>query len=190
MNLKWIARTAAFLMISVLLMGAGVPRPRLGATAGKRMVKIPAGRIQAAAYEVPASKEEQLTETWYTEEEAEMMAWIIQQEVRGGSLRHKRIIAEVILNRVRSPRFPNTISEVLLTPGQFTSAANWRDRTYEPDTDTRQAVREALSGQLEPASGGAVFFYAPRWTDPKIAAWFESLPLKLELEGHRFFCLK
>ena len=190
MNLKWIARTAAFLMISVLLTGAGIPGTKLGAAAGKCMVKIPVGSIQAAVYEVPVCEKETREETWYTEEDAEMMAWIIQQEVRGGSLRHKRIIAEVILNRVRSPRFPNTISEVLLAPGQFASAANWWNRTYEPDADTRQAVREALSGQLEPASGGAVFFYAPRWTDPKTAAWFESLPLTLELEGHRFFGLK
>ena len=89
----------------------------------------------------------------------------------------------------KSPRFPDTIREVLLAPGQFTSVQNWYNRTYPPDEDTLQAVEDALSGNLKPVTGGAVFFYAPRWTDGATAAWFESLPLTLEMEGHRFFGL-
>ena len=178
--MSFLKTSAALLAAITLTAGHGA------AAAEKQQPKAVNAILQISAYsirtEAPAK--------WYTEEEQEMMGWIIQQEVRGGSLEHKRAVAEVILNRVKSPAFPDTIREVLLAPGQFTSAQNWYNRTYPPDEDTLQAVEEVLSGTLKPVTGGAVFFYAPRWADENSANWFESLPLTLEMEGHRFFSLK
>lgn len=124
----------------------------------------------------------------FTNEEVTMMEYIIQQEVRGASLKHKRIIANVIVNRVNSDAFPDTIEGVLFQKGQFTSAQNYYNRKYPPDEDTKRAVREVLNRQCEDLSQGALFFYAPRWTGQKTASWFENeLDYLFELEGHRFF---
>ena len=123
-----------------------------------------------------------------TEEEQKMMEYIIQQEVRGATLKHKRIIAQVIVNRVTSDKFPNTVSEVILQKGQFSSVSNYYNRVYEPDDDTKQAVKEVLNNECENLSKGALFFYSPRWASEKSANYFEnSLTFLFELEGHRFF---
>ncbi len=182
-------RVGAVLFAGWLFLGAGISPMFMGATARGKSAKVIESRLWYPTVATVSQDTCQPVPTWYTAEEQEMMGWIIQQEVRGGSLEHKRAVAEVILNRVKSPRFPDTIREVLLAPGQFTSVQNWYNRTYPPDEDTLQAVEDALSGNLKPVTGGAVFFYAPRWTDGATAAWFESLPLTLEMEGHRFFGL-
>lgn len=125
---------------------------------------------------------------WYTEEEQKMMEYIIQQEVRGATIKHKRIIAQVIINRVKSDKFPNTITDVILQKGQFSSVGNYYNHTYEPDDDTKQAVKEVLNNECEDLSNGALFFYSPRWASKKSANYFEnSLTFLFELEGHRFF---
>lgn len=125
---------------------------------------------------------------WYTEEEQKMMEYIIQQEVRGATIKHKRIIAQVIINRVKSDKFPNTITDVILQKGQFSSVDNYYNHTYEPDDDTKQAVKEVLNNECEDLSNGALFFYSPRWASKKSANYFEnSLTFLFELEGHRFF---
>ena len=143
---------------------------------------IPVGVTESSETEVEEST------PWYTEEEQEMMEYIIQQEVRGASLRHKRIIAQVIVNRVKSDKFPNTISEVILQENQFSSVDNYYNHTYEPDEDTKQAVREVLNNECEDLSQEALFFYSPRWASSSAASYFENnLTFLFELEGHRFF---
>lgn len=123
----------------------------------------------------------------YTYEEQRMMTWVVQQEVRGASLAHKRVIAQVIVNRVKDKAFPDTVKEVLTQKNQFTSIQNWYQRNYPPDIDTIRAVREVLTGEYI-IPGGMLFFYAPRWASPSAAAWFENdLTYLFEMEGHRFF---
>ncbi len=126
--------------------------------------------------------------TPFSTEETEMLRYIVQQEVRGASLKHKRIIVNVVLNRVNSADFPDNIPDVLFQKGQFTSAENCINKRYPPDEDTKKAVHEVLNNECEDLSQGALYFYAPRWTDEKIAGWFEeNLTFLFELEGHRFF---
>ncbi len=125
---------------------------------------------------------------FYTKEEFELMEYVIQQEVRGASIEHKRIIANVILNRAESEDFPDNIHDVIFQKGQFTSARNCKEKTFTPDKATKQAVFEVLNKECEDLSEGALYFYAPRWTDVKTANWFEeNLTFLFELEGHRFF---
>ena len=116
-----------------------------------------------------------------------MMNWIVQQEVRGASIAHKRVIAQVIVNRVKSDAFPDTVTGVLTQKNQFSSLRNWYERNYPPDADTIRAVRQVLTGEYADLHG-ALFFYAPRWASSSAANWFEnSLTYLFEMEGHRFF---
>lgn len=121
----------------------------------------------------------------YTLEEKEMLGYIVQQEAGGYSLPHKQAIVQVVINRVRSDSFPDTIYGVLTQPGQFASLSNWYAKRSPPDAVTLEAVDSVLDGRYIDQTMGATFFYAPRWTG---GSWFEtSLQYLFTLDGHRFF---
>lgn len=117
-----------------------------------------------------------------TDEEREMLKYIVEQETRGGSYRHKCIITNVILNRVRDSRFPNTVREVLLQRNQFSSLWNYYQKRNEPDEKTEKAVNDVLNGRVEDESSGSLYFHSM-----KSDGWLSSLSFVMEVEGHRFF---
>lgn len=117
-----------------------------------------------------------------TDEEIEMLKYIVEQETRGGSYRHKCIITNVILNRVEDSRFPNTVREVLLQKNQFSSIWNYYQKRVEPDEKTERAVNDVLNGRVEDESNGSLYFHSM-----KSDGWFSSLSFVMEMEGHRFF---
>lgn len=124
-----------------------------------------------------------------------MLVCVVRAEVQGGSRGHKRLIAEVVLNRVESNLFPDTISGVLTQKGQFPSIFNYYRTRYEPDSDTLLAVKTALERGKD-STGGALYFYAPRYTGENTAFWFEKELIFLfereegcfgQVYTHRFF---
>lgn len=117
-----------------------------------------------------------------TDEEIEMLKYIVEQETRGGSYRHKCIITNVILNRVEDSRFPNTVREVLFQKNQFSSLWNYYQKGREPDEKTERAVNDVLNGRVEDESNGSLYFHSM-----KSDGWFSSLSFVMEIEGHRFF---
>lgn len=117
-----------------------------------------------------------------TDEEREMLKYIVEQETRGGSYRHKCIVTNVILNRVRDSRFPNTVKEVLLQRNQFSSLWNYYQKRNEPDNNTVNAVNDVLNGRVEDESNGSLYFHSMDRD-----GWFSSLSFVMEVEGHRFF---
>ena len=58
----------------------------------------------------------------YTEEEIDMMAVICYREARGEGIEGMRLVADVILNRVDSEFFPNTVKDVISEPHQFSTS--------------------------------------------------------------------
>ncbi len=124
----------------------------------------------------------------YTSEEKEMLEYIVQQEAGGYDLEHKQAIAQVVINRVSSSLFPDSIYEVLTQKNQFSSLSNWYSGTNKPDDDTIQAVSDVLNGNYDDKTSGATFFYAPKWAGKKAATWFENhLTFLFAMDGHRFF---
>ena len=117
-----------------------------------------------------------------TDEEIEMLKYIVQQEAGSGSYRHKCIVTNVILNRVEDSRFPNTVREVLLQKNQFSSIWNYYQKGREPDEKTERAVNDVLNGRVEDESNGSLYFHSM-----KSDGWFSSLSFVMEMEGHRFF---
>lgn len=67
-----------------------------------------------------------------SEEEFEMMAQIVCAETYADDMEGKQYVADVILNRVDDPRFDNTITEVILAPGQFSTAKRLGEITPTP----------------------------------------------------------
>ena len=121
----------------------------------------------------------------YTDEEFEMLCYVLQGEVGNCSEASKIAVANVIINRVRDPRFADSISGVLTAPNQFTAITGYYNRTSTPSENTRECALRALQG--EDNSNGAVYYYAPQYCGGATAAWFETLDLCLELDGQRYF---
>ena len=117
-----------------------------------------------------------------TDEEIEMLKYIVEQETRGGSYRHKCIVTNVVLNRVKDSRFPNTVREVLLQKNQFSSTWNYYQKRNKPDEKTENAVNNVLNGKERDESNGALYFHSM-----SSDGWFSSLSFIMEMEGHRFF---
>ena len=69
----------------------------------------------------------------YTEEEIDLMASIVYLEAGNQDMLGKQLVADVILNRVDSLDFPNTVHEVIYQKGQFSTAKKAKSRiSYTP----------------------------------------------------------
>lgn len=79
-----------------------------------------------------------------------LLAALIHCEARGESYEGQVAVGAVVMNRVRSPRFPNTIYEVIFAPGQFSPAMDGKvDKVLESgkiNESCIKAAKEALSG--------------------------------------------
>ena len=103
-----------------------------------------------------------------TPKEIELIELTVQHEVGSFSKEYRRLVAGIIRNRLESPIFPNTISDVLLAPGQFT------DGHYEGvivDEQTKEAVKEVFSAEASIHSATA--YYNPALSAPSSIRWFE-----------------
>lgn len=81
---------------------------------------------------------------WLTDEEIELIALVTMAEAEGECEEGKRLVIDTILNRVDSEHWPNTVSEVIWQPGQFSVMWNGRiDRCYVSE-DICRLVREEM----------------------------------------------
>lgn len=118
----------------------------------------------------------------HTEEEFEMLAKIIWAEARGESYEGKVAVGAVILNRLKDPKYPNSIKEIIFAPKQFEPVSNGMFLKAKPTTEEYLAAVEAFNG-VDPTMG-ATSFYAPSLV---ISKWHESLTYTTTIGVHRFF---
>lgn len=86
-------------------------------------------------------------ETHISQEDIELIALVTMAESEGECEEGKRMVIDTILNRMDSEHFPNTVSEVIYQPNQFTSMWNGRaDRCYVMD-DICKLVEEELTSR-------------------------------------------
>ncbi|AEG59116.1 LysM peptidoglycan-binding domain-containing protein [Desulforamulus ruminis] len=92
----------------------------------------------------------------YTEEELDLLARLVTAEAGGEPVEAQVGVAAVVINRVQSSSFPNTISEVIYARNQFGPVQNgWIKR---PATSTAlEATEKALYGE-DPTNGALYFF--------------------------------
>ena len=91
--------------------------------------------------------------------ELNLLAAIIECEAGGESHTGKVAVGAVIMNRVRSGQFPNSITEVVYQSGQFSPVASGRLAAVlsrGARSDCFQAAQEALNGSNP--IGGALYF--------------------------------
>ena len=94
-----------------------------------------------------------------TKSELDMLAAIIQCEAEGESYKGKVAVGAVVLNRVKSNKFPNTIAEVIKQKGQFSPVASGRFArvlSKGANEECYRAAKDALNGSNP--IGNCLFF--------------------------------
>lgn len=92
----------------------------------------------------------------YTIEEIELLNKLVQCEAQTEDLEGRRLIANVVLNRVDVGIWGNSIESVIKAPGQFHPVKRGGINRAVVDDVTREAVMQALNGVDE--SSGALYF--------------------------------
>ena len=94
----------------------------------------------------------------YTSQDLYLLAKCVHAEARGEPYVGQVAVAAVILNRVDSPEFPNTISGVIYQPWAFTAVHDGQIN-LEPNESAYSAAKDALNG-WDPTYG-CLYYYNP-----------------------------
>lgn len=114
--------------------------------------------------------------------DVQLLARAINGEARGEPYEGQVAVGAVILNRVKSPKFPNTIAGVIYEPGAFTAVSDGQINVAISEGSTVvKAARDALNG-WDP-SGGAIYYFNPATATNK---WIWSRSLIKTIGKHRF----
>lgn len=150
---------------------------------------------ETAEIEEGVGVQEEATEYVYdlSERDMELLLRIVEAEAGCEDEDGRILVANVVLNRMESELFPDSVAEVVLQTNngvsQFSPVSSGSIWTVEVSEETREAVEKALEG--ENISQGALFFAARKYADSKRMKWFdEKLDFLFEHGGHDFFTLK
>ncbi|SHN19897.1 spore cortex-lytic enzyme [Gracilibacillus kekensis] len=136
----------------------------------------------------PTATEEDLEPTavnvpqGFSQNDIQIMANAVYGEARGEPFEGQVAVASVILNRVESSTFPNTVSGVIFEPRAFTAVADgqiW----LTPNESAKRAVLDAING-WDP-TGEALYYFNP---DTATSSWIWSRP-QIKRIGKHIFCM-
>ncbi len=112
----------------------------------------------------------------------QLMARAINGEARGEPYEGQVAVGAVILNRVKSSQFPNTIAGVIYQSGAFTAVADGQiNQPIKEGSTVYKAAQDAKNG-WDP-TGGCIYYFNPSTATNK---WIWSRPLVKTIGKHRF----
>ena len=116
----------------------------------------------------------------YSSSDIWLLAKVIEAEARGESYTGQVAVGAVVLNRVESSSFPDTISGVVYQSGAFSAVtdSNW---SVSPSATSRKAAQDAING-WDP-SYGCLYYYNPAKTSNK---WIRTRPVVTTIGSHVF----
>lgn len=141
---------------------------------------------RVVSYEVlEQTKQYQLSDKDY-----DTLLRIVEAEAGGEDQEGKLLVANVVLNRVNSELFPDSVWDVVMQReqgiAQFSPTVDGRFQNVRVSADTMEAVERALYG--EDISQGALYFCAREKADSDRLKWFDRKLTKLFSYGnHEFF---
>ncbi len=109
-----------------------------------------------------------------------LLSKLVYAEARGEPYKGMVAVAAVVLNRVRSSSFPNTISGVIYQKGAFSCVSNGSINNT-PNNQSIRAALDALNG-WDP-TGGCLYYYNPRLTDD---TWIRTRTVQTVIGNHYF----
>lgn len=125
-----------------------------------------------------------------SQEDYDALLRIVEAEAGCEDEKGKLLVANVVLNRVKHDKFPDTIEEVILQQEkgttQFSPVATGSFYKVKVTEETIDVVNRALCG--EDVSQGALYFAARKYANPDKMKWFDrNLTFLFEYGGHEFF---
>jgi len=136
------------------------------------------GKATAAAMGISLSGS--ISQPLYRETELSLLARLVSGEARGEPYIGQVAVAAVVLNRVRSDEFPDTVSGVIFQRGAFDAV--WDGQFDLTPTDSCiRAARDALNG-WDP-TGGCLYYYNPRTAT---SDWIWTRQVQLTIGQHAF----
>ncbi|GKX31061.1 hypothetical protein SH1V18_35410 [Vallitalea longa] len=144
-------------------------------------------QLRTASYK-PEEPKDQLVNI--SAKDYEALTRIVEAEATGQDLTGKILIVNVVMNRVKSSKFPNDIYGVIHQSNngkvQFSPISDGRYYSVTVTDSTKKAVESAFDG--EDYSNGALYFAARSLASQKAMSWFDSHLTKVyEYGGHEFF---
>ncbi len=109
-----------------------------------------------------------------------LLARLIYGEARGESYTGQVAIGAVVMNRVKSSSFPNSISGVIYQSGAFDAVSDGQIN-LTPDSTAIKAAQDAING-WDPTYG-AIYYFNPSTATNK---WIWSRPMTVTIGSHRF----
>ena len=109
-----------------------------------------------------------------------LLARAIYGEARGEPYTGQVAVGAVIMNRVRSSKFPNTIAGVIYQSGAFDAVSDGQIN-LTPDATAKKAAQDAING-WDP-SYGAIYYFNPNTATND---WIWSRPMTVTIGKHRF----
>jgi len=129
-----------------------------------------------------SNKQTDQSSTNNTGDMVDLLARLINGEARGEPYKGQVAVGAVVMNRVKSSEFPDTISGVIYQKGQFSCVTDGQfDKAIDEDSTVYKAAREALNG-ADPTNG-CIFFYNPKTSKSK---WLYSRTTVITIGSHRF----
>jgi len=133
-----------------------------------------------------AEKEKAAHSTSVTQDDYQVLLKIVQAEAGICDDKGKILVANVIINRVKSGKFPDTVKGVVYEPSQFSPVSNGSINSVKVTDDTKQCVDRALAG--EDYSDGALYFMNRGGSRRGAISWFDShLTYLFQHGNHEFF---
>ena len=112
----------------------------------------------------------------------QLLARAINGEARGESYEGQFAVGAVILNRVKSSKFPNTIAGVIYQSGAFTAVSDGQINVPIDEKSTvYKAAQDALNG-WDPTNG-CIYYFNP---DTATSSWIWSRPIVKKIGKHNF----
>lgn len=125
---------------------------------------------------------ETVAQTRRSASDVQLLARAVNGEARGEVYEGQVAVAAVILNRVKHPSFPNTISGVIYQPGAFTAVTDGQiNEPIAENSTVYKACQDAMNG-WDPTYG-AIYYFNPNTATNK---WIWSRPLIVQIGKHRF----
>jgi len=114
--------------------------------------------------------------------DVQLLARAINGEARGEPYEGQVAVGAVILNRVKSPNFPNTIAGVIYQPGAFTAVSDGQINVpIDPKSTVVKAAQDALNG-WDPTYG-CLYYWNPATATSK---WIWSRKVVVKIGKHNF----
>lgn len=111
-----------------------------------------------------------------------LLARLINGEARGEKYLGQVAVGAVVMNRVKSSKFPNSIPGVIYQKGQFSCVTDGQfNKPIDKTSTVYKAAREAING-ADPTNG-ALFFYNAKTAKSK---WIYSRPTVKVIGKHTF----